>query len=374
MKVLTIFGTRPEAIKMIPVINELKKYGNIKSYLCVTGQHREMLDQVLNLFNIVPDFDLNIMKNCQSLESITVTIIEKLSPILENIKPDYILVHGDTSTSFIASLVAFYKQIKIAHIEAGLRTYNLFSPFPEEANRHLTSVLANLHFAPTEEAKQNLLNENIAKEMIYVTGNTVIDSLLLVKEKLNRQDIQLDMQRRFPFIKKDVHTILITTHRRENQKHGIKNIATAIKYLSEKYPNLQFVLPLHLNPIVREPLQDILNTKNNIHLIEPQEYLPFVYLMSSAHIILTDSGGIQEEAPALGKPVLLMRDTTERPEAILAGAVKLVGSSCQNIINSFIALYENPLEYKSMSNSKNPYGNGTAAKLIVTTLLNIKEN
>ncbi|QIM63304.1 UDP-N-acetylglucosamine 2-epimerase [Pasteurellaceae bacterium Orientalotternb1] len=370
MKVLVIFGTRPEAIKMAPLVKELEKHNSIETYVCATGQHREMLDQVLNLFEIVPDYDLNIMKESQSLGSITTKIIEKISPILDSIKPDWVLVHGDTSTTFAASLAAFYKKIKIAHIEAGLRTYNNYSPYPEEANRRLTSILATLHFSPTKETKNNLLAEHISDETIFVTGNTVIDALLLMKEKLDNNLTKREMHEYFPFIDDSKKVILVTAHRRENQQEGIQNIAEAIYKLANQHAELQFIIPLHLNPAIRKPLQNKLYNTNNVYLIEPQEYLPFIYLMSKAYIILTDSGGIQEEAPSLGKPVLVMRDTTERPEAIKAGTVKLVGSNTDNIIENFNLLYNDNNEYAKISQAKNPYGNGSASKKIIKSLLN----
>lgn len=373
MKILVVFGTRPEAIKMAPVIQELKKHNTVESHVCVTGQHREMLYQVLNLFNITPDYNLDIMKESQSLETITTNIIEKLSPILEELKPDWVMVHGDTSTTFAASLAAFYKKIKVAHIEAGLRTYNNYSPYPEEVNRRLTSILATLHFSPTEEAKNNLLAERIAPQHIFVTGNTVIDALFLMKHKLDNFTLEKEMKTQFPFIQESKKVILITAHRRENQQQGIHHIAEAISILSDTYSELQFILPLHLNPTIRKPLQDKLRDKQNIYLIEPQEYLPFIYLMSKAYIILTDSGGIQEEAPSLGKPVLVMRDTTERPEAEKAGTIKLVGSKTENIVEHFNSLYNNNDEYIRMSQAPNPYGDGKSSQKIIQVLLNYKE-
>ena len=368
MKILTIFGTRPEAIKMAPVVLELAKHPKINSRVCVTGQHREMLDQVLNLFNIKPDYDLNIMKKNQTLESIVTVILNKLEPILNDFKPDYVFVHGDTATTFAASLAAFYKKVKVAHVEAGLRTYNLYSPFPEEANRRLTSVLSSINFAPTIEAKNNLISENIDEKSIIVTGNTVIDALLLAKSKLEQKNIKEEMKRRFPFVEKD-KTILVTAHRRENQGQGILSISCAIKELSEKYSQLKFVIPMHLNPGIRESIINVLSGIKNVYLIEPQEYLPFVYLMLSSYIILTDSGGVQEEAPSLNKPVLVMRDTTERPEAQQAGTIKLVGASKDNIVKEFSMLFENKEKYNLMANAKNPYGDGQAAERIVNNIL-----
>ena len=369
MKILTVFGTRPEAIKMAPLVNQLRENPQIISKVCVTGQHREMLDQVLSLFEIEPDYDLNIMKESQTLQGITTSIIEKLTPVLEEFKPHYILVHGDTTTTFAASLAAFYQKIPVGHVEAGLRTQNIYSPWPEEANRCLTSMLTSLHFAPTETAKNNLIAENKKTEGIIITGNTVIDALLIVTEKLKSPTLKTQMEEYFPFTKNDKKIILITAHRRENHGDGIKNIGLAILELAQKYTKFEFVLPLHLNPNVRRPLLEMLSGIENVHLIEPQEYLPFVYLMSCSHIILSDSGGVQEEAPSLGKPVLVMRDTTERPEAVAAGTVKLVGSDTDTIVKEFSLLMDNPYLYEKMSMAKNPYGDGMASHRIVETLL-----
>ena len=369
MKILTVFGTRPEAIKMAPLVNQLRENPQIISKVCVTGQHREMLDQVLSLFEIEPDYDLNIMKESQTLQGITTSIIEKLTPVLEEFKPHYILVHGDTTTTFAASLAAFYQKIPVGHVEAGLRTQNIYSPWPEEANRCLTSMLTSLHFAPTETAKNNLIAENKKPEGIIITGNTVIDALLIVTEKLKSPTLKTQMEECFPFTKNDKNIILITAHRRENHGDGIKNIGLAILELAQKYTEFEFVLPLHLNPNVRRPLLEMLSGIENVHLIEPQEYLPFVYLMSCSHIILSDSGGVQEEAPSLGKPVLVMRDTTERPEAVAAGTVKLVGSDTDTIVKEFSLLMDNPYLYEKMSMAKNPYGDGMASHRIVETLL-----
>ena len=369
MKILTVFGTRPEAIKMAPLVNQLRENPQIISKVSVTGQHREMLDQVLSLFEIEPDYDLNIMKESQTLQGITTSIIEKLTPVLEEFKPHYILVHGDTTTTFAASLAAFYQKIPVGHVEAGLRTQNIYSPWPEEANRCLTSMLTSLHFAPTETAKNNLIAENKKPEGIIITGNTVIDALLIVTEKLKSPTLKTQMEECFPFTKNDKKIILITAHRRENHGDGIKNIGLAILELAQKYTEFEFVLPLHLNPNVRRPLLEMLSGIENVHLIEPQEYLPFVHLMSCSHIILSDSAGVQEEAPSLGKPVLVMRDTTERPEAVAAGTVKLVGSDTDTIVKEFSLLMDNPYLYEKMSMAKNPYGDGMASHRIVETLL-----
>lgn len=369
MKVLTIFGTRPEAIKMAPLVKELETHSQIETKVCVTAQHREMLDQVLALFNIIPDYDLNIMKQGQTLESITTEILLNLTPILKEFKPDYILVHGDTSTTFAASLAAFYQQIPIGHVEAGLRTNNLYSPWPEEGNRCLTGVLTGLHFSPTIEAKNNLLREAVLESLIEVTGNTVIDALLSVVKKLEEPALEQEMRNRFPFLKEDGTSVLVTAHRRENHGDGIISIATAVKSLAARYPQLSFVLPMHMNPNVRLPIQTILGDLENVNLIEPQDYLPFVYLMKHSKIILSDSGGIQEEAPSLGKPVLVMRDTTERPEAVAAGTVKLVGSCRDNIFNECVKLLDDEVYYATMAGAKNPYGDGTASQKIVARLL-----
>ncbi|GHA01182.1 UDP-N-acetylglucosamine 2-epimerase (non-hydrolyzing) [Ignatzschineria ureiclastica] len=372
MKVLTIFGTRPEAIKMAPVVKALEAQEGVESRVCVTAQHREMLDQVLMLFEITPDYDLNIMKPGQTLEGITSVILLNLTPILKEFQPDYILVHGDTSTTFAASLAAFYQRIPIGHVEAGLRTYNLYSPWPEEGNRCLTGVLSALHFAPTEDAKANLLKEAVVEERIAVTGNTVIDALLKVVDRLEAPDLKEEMRVQFPFLKEEGTSILITAHRRENHGEGIINICEAVKHLAERYPQYTFVLPMHLNPNVRQPIKRILGEVGNVSLIEPQDYLPFIYLMKHAKFILSDSGGVQEEAPSLKKPVLVMRDTTERPEAVKAGTVKLVGSNRDNIIKECIRLIENDDYYQQMAQAKNPYGDGRAAEYIVKYLLKNK--
>ncbi|AIL32288.1 non-hydrolyzing UDP-N-acetylglucosamine 2-epimerase [Basilea psittacipulmonis] len=374
MKILTIFGTRPEAIKMAPLVTRLKSIPNVVSKVCVTGQHKEMLEQVLSFFDIQPEYNLGVMKESQTLNDVTALIIEKLKPILEEFQPDYILVHGDTTTTFAASLAAFYQKIPVAHVEAGLRTNNMYSPWPEEVNRCLTSVIADLHFAPTETAKNNLLKENKRSNKVFVTGNTVVDALWMVLEKLEQLEMKNKMEAIFPFVKKKGKVILITVHRRENQGLKIKNIALAILKLAKKYPYFEFVLPLHLNPNVRQPLISVLSSQANIHLIEPQEYISFVYLMSCSYIILSDSGGIQEEAPSLGKPVLVMRETTERPEAVEAGAVKLVGSDTDSIVNEFSNLIDSPDVYKKMSESKNPYGDGTASSKIINLLLSQKKH
>ena len=371
MKVLTVFGTRPEAIKMAPLVLALASHPEIEAKVCVTAQHRQMLDQVLSLFEITPDYDLDIMKPGQDLFSITSSILERMKEVLNDFKPDYIFVHGDTSTTFAAALAAFYCQIKIGHVEAGLRTHNLYSPWPEEANRQLTGRLAQLHFAPTEQSRTNLLEERVNAEQIYVTGNTVNDALFIVREKL-QQDIKLkqEMQSRFEFLSPERKMVLITGHRRENFGDGFERICAAIAQLAAKNPAVDFVYPMHLNPNIREPVSRILNGLNNVHLIEPQDYLPFVYLMMSSYIILTDSGGIQEEAPSLGKPVLVMRDNTERPEAVAAGTVKMVGTDMARIVAGVQSLLDDENEYNAMSFAHNPYGDGTASQQIINALLN----
>jgi UDP-N-acetylglucosamine 2-epimerase (non-hydrolysing) len=372
-KILSVFGTRPEAIKMAPIVKELHNDNRFISKVCVTGQHREMLDQVLKLFNILPDYDLNIMKAGQSLNEITHKILLGLEPVLEKFSPDIVLVHGDTTTTIAASLSAYYKKIKIGHIEAGLRTGSILSPWPEEGNRRLTSVLTNYHFAPTKQAKQNLLSENVNERDIVVTGNTVIDALLSVKHILdNDKSLLSNIKESFQYLDQNKKIILITGHRRESFGDGFYNICGAIKEIAEKNKNVQIVYPVHLNPNVQKPVKDILGNIDNIFLIDPQEYLPFFYLMSISYIILTDSGGIQEEAPSLGKPVLVMRDTTERPEALKAGTVKLVGTNKKLIVEEVNLLLNNFSEYERMSKSHNPYGDGSASCRILEHLL--KEN
>lgn len=374
MKVLIVFGTRPEAIKMAPLVLEMSKRPEIDLRVCVTAQHRDILDKVLTLFNIEPDYDLNIMKHNQTLESLTVEILPKLTEVMRTFDPDMVLVHGDTTTTFIASLSAFYLQIPVGHVEAGLRTYDISSPWPEEGNRRLTGVLSHLHFAPTENAKQNLLQEHVLSKDIMVTGNTVIDALLLIKEKLKKPAVKSEMERLFPFLKNAPRMVLITAHRRENHGEPIKAIAKAIQQLTLKYPDIHFVLPLHPNPKVAVPLRSALLNINNVHLIEPQDYVPFVYLMTKSTLILSDSGGIQEEAPALGKPVLVLRNTTERPEAVTAGTVKLIGTDTETIIENCTKLLENAVYYAEMSEAKNPYGDGTAARQITDFILAKNKN
>ncbi|MBM6613016.1 UDP-N-acetylglucosamine 2-epimerase (non-hydrolyzing) [Citrobacter portucalensis] len=371
LNVIIVFGTRPEAIKMAPVIHALNKKKGVNVITCITAQHREMLDQVLKIFNIIPDYDLNIMKAGQSLNDVTAEIVLGLKKVLQEVKPDLLLVHGDTSTTFSAALAAYYEQVPVGHVEAGLRTGNIYSPWPEEANRRLTSIITQFHFAPTNIAKNNLVNEGISVNDIVVTGNTVIDSLFIAKELLsNNKELELKLEEKFDFLDVTKRTILVTGHRRENFGDGLKNICKALLAISKKFDDIQIIYPLHMNPNVRDPVRRYLGSMNNIFLIEPLEYLPFVYLMNKSYIILTDSGGIQEEAPSLGKPVLVMRDTTERPEAVLAGTVKLVGTNDRNIINQVTSLLESPLEYGKMANAINPYGDGRASDYIADYICN----
>ena len=370
MKVMSIFGTRPEAIKMAPLLVNLEKNPRINSIVCVTGQHREMLDQVLDLFEITPDYDLNVMKKNQSLSEVTSRIITNLSSIIEEVKPDLILVHGDTTTTFSAALSGFYHQVSVGHVEAGLRTGNIFSPWPEEANRKLVSCVTEMHFAPTKQAMINLKQENIDESKIIVTGNTVIDALVMIKEKIESDtDLQNSLIQNFPFIQEGKRIVLVTGHRRENFGQGFENICESLKSLANKNKDVNFVYPVHLNPRVREPVNQLLSNVGNIHLIEPQGYLEFVFLMINSYIILTDSGGIQEEAPALGKPVIVMRDTTERPEAVSAGTVVLVGTDKNKIIETIDVLLNNESKYKKMSMSHNPYGDGTASQKIIQRII-----
>ncbi|WP_219013034.1 non-hydrolyzing UDP-N-acetylglucosamine 2-epimerase [Shewanella algae] len=369
-KVLTVFGTRPEAIKMAPLVHALASDDRFEAKCCVTAQHREMLDQVLELFEITPDYDLDLMKSGQTLNDVTSCIIQKLKPVLQEFKPDVVLVHGDTATTFAASLAAYYEQITVGHVEAGLRTGNIYSPWPEEANRRLTGVLATYHFAPTETSKQNLLKENFEPSNIIVTGNTVIDSLLMVKEKIDSEkDLKYTIAEQFPFLDENKKLILVTGHRRESFGGGFERICEALAIAAKAHHNTQIVYPMHLNPNVREPVNRILGGVDNIHLIEPQQYLPFIYLMDRSHIILTDSGGIQEEAPSLGKPVLVMRDTTERPEAIDAGTVKLVGTDVNQIVSNLDELLCDTHAYQKMSYAHNPYGDGKACQRILEELV-----
>lgn len=370
MRILTVFGTRPEAIKMAPVVHELAREAAIDAKVCVTGQHREMLDQVLDLFEINPDFDLNIMTPGQDVTDITCAILTGMRGIFADFLPDCVLVHGDTATTLAATLAAYYQKVPVGHVEAGLRTGDLYSPWPEEANRKLTSALARLHFAPTETSRQNLLREGVVSTDIVVTGNTVIDALFLVKHKLGADSgLRNRLAAQFPFLSTGRRLVLITGHRRESFGAGFERICKAIAQSAVQFPDADFVYPVHLNPNVREPVNRMLKGRTNVYLVEPLDYLPFVYLMDRSHIILTDSGGIQEEAPSLGKPVLVMRDTTERPEAVEAGTVRLVGTDITAIVSQIALLLTDPSEYRKMSFAHNPYGDGTAGQRIVSQLL-----
>ena len=384
-KVLLVFGTRPEAIKMAPLVKRFQEDSEFQTIVCVTAQHREMLDQVLDIFDIKPDYDLNIMKQGQDLYDITSRVMLGLRDVLDEINPDFVLVHGDTTTSTAAALAAFYKQIPVVHVEAGLRTNNIYSPWPEEMNRRITGRIATYHLTPTELSRQNLLKENVDNQNIVITGNTVIDALLWVVNKIKEDDnLATTLQKNIKNCGYDVNRILyedtcpcvstrklvlITGHRRENFGEGFRNICNAIKTLSIKYPDVDFVYPMHLNPNVRKPIAEIFGSdkdkSGNAFFIEPLDYLNFVFLMEKADIILTDSGGIQEEAPSLGKPVLVMRDNTERPEALVAGTVKLVGTDYDKIINEVSELLENEESYNEMSKAVNPYGDGSACERIV---------
>ena len=370
-KNLIIFGTRPEAIKMAPLIKEFMLHGDIfVTKVCVTAQHREMLDQVLDFFEIVPDFDLNLMRPNQNLNKLTSSILLGLKPVLESFKPDYVFVHGDTTTTMAASMAAFYLGSKICHVEAGLRTTNMQSPFPEEMNRSVTGVLSNIHFAPTQISKQNLMLENKPKEHIIVTGNTVIDALLFSIKKVNSPDYTNDEIRKLTdLLDSNKKLILVTGHRRENHGAGFIRICDDIKQIIKRNPDVEIIYPLHLNPNVQNPVRDRLSETENIHLIPPLSYPSFVWLMAKSYLIITDSGGIQEEAPSLGKPVLVMRDTTERPEAVNAGTVVLVGTNTKKIISEAHKLLNDTLAYEKMSKKHNPYGDGRASLKIVNHII-----
>ena len=367
-KILLVFGTRPEAIKMAPVYSALKEAGEFDVRVCVTGQHRQMLDQVLELFEIKPDFDLNLMKPGQDLSDITTNVLLGLREVFKQWLPDMVLVHGDTTTTLGASLAAYYTKLKVGHVEAGLRTGDKYAPWPEEMNRRLTGAVADLHFAPTEQSRQNLLAEGVDDAHILVTGNTVIDALLQVVDRLKTDaNLQRSMAQRFDFLRAEQRMLLVTGHRRENFGQGFENICHALAKLAQR-GDVQVVYPVHLNPNVQEPVKRILGNCPNVHLLPPQDYLPFVYLMERSSLIVTDSGGVQEEAPSLGKPVLVMRDTTERPEAVAAGTVKLVGTSSQRIVNAANQLLDDAAAYQIMARAHNPYGDGLAAQRISTTL------
>lgn len=363
-KVMVVFGTRPEAIKMAPVVAALRARDGLAVHVVVTAQHRQMLDQVLTLFALNPDVDLDLMQPGQTLTDLTARVLGGMAPVLSQLSPDLVLVHGDTTTTLSTAMAAFYAGIPVAHVEAGLRTGDLTAPWPEEMNRRLTAPLASLHFAPTMASRENLLREGIAPERIHVTGNTVVDALLDVAAKLRSdKSLHQSMRQRFPFIADGKPMLLVTGHRRENMGQGFRRICNALTRLAKR-DDLQIVYPLHLNPNVREPVMGVLAGHDNIHLINPQDYLPFVYLMQQAHIILTDSGGIQEEAPSLGKPVLVMRDTTERPEAVQAGTVRLTGTDENCIVSEVSRLLEDPVAHATMARAHNPYGDGTASRKI----------
>ena len=380
-KIMLVFGTRPEAIKMAPLVKEFQKYPEqFKTIVCVTGQHREMLDQVLSLFEITPDYDLNIMKQGQDLYDVTARVLVGMRDVLKEAQPDVVLVHGDTTTSTASALAAFYQQIPVGHVEAGLRTHNIYNPWPEEMNRLITGRIATYHFSPTPLSKENLMKESVAESTIIVTGNSVIDALYMVVDKI-KNNLELSSELATILAKSGYDTtrlaggkklVLITGHRRENFGDGFINMCTAIKDLTQKYPDVDFVYPMHLNPNVRKPIHEVfgedLSNLGNMFFIEPLEYLSFVYLMEQSTIVLTDSGGIQEEAPGLGKPVLVMRDTTERPEALEAGTVKLVGTNHDKIVGEVSRLLDNTEYYNTMSKAVNPYGDGLACGRIVETL------
>lgn len=371
-KILSIFGTRPEAIKMAPVIKELeRRSGAFVSRVCVTAQHRQMLDQVLQLFSITPDYDLNIMQPGQDLYDVTSNVLLGLRPVLMAERPDMVLVHGDTTTTMAAALAAYYARIPVGHVEAGLRTHDKFAPFPEEINRQICGVLTDLHFAPTPVSRDNLLAEGVAVERIHVTGNTVVDALLGVSERVKRDAFWADqLAERFSFLDPTKRLIIVTGHRRENFGEGFEQICEALVEIATRHADVEILYPVHLNPNVQEPVKRLLGggTLKNVHLIDPVDYLPFVYLMNRSYLIITDSGGVQEEAPSLGKPVLVMRETTERPEAISAGTVRLVGTDRERIVAETTRLLTNPAAYQEMSLAHNPYGDGLAAGRIVDLL------
>ncbi len=359
-KVMIVFGTRPEAIKMCPLVNELKTRKNIDAIVCVTGQHRQMLDQVLQVFNVVPDYDLSIMKDNQTLFDITTNILNSIKAVLEKSQPDVVLVHGDTSTTFVTALACYYLQIPVGHVEAGLRTYNIYSPYPEEFNRQAVSIISKFNFAPTELSKQNLLREGKEEATIFVTGNTAIDAL--------KTTVRVDYAHPELEWAKDSRLIMITAHRRENLGQPMHNMFRAIRRVMDEHPDVKAIYPIHMNPVVRKAAEEELSGCDRIHIIEPLEVIDFHNFLARSYMILTDSGGIQEEAPSLGKPVLVMRDTTERPEGIKAGTLKLVGTYEQDIYDSFTILLTNKLEYDAMAHASNPYGDGFACKRIADIL------
>ena len=358
--IMLVFGTRPEAIKMCPVVNELKSRKNLETIVCVTGQHRQMLDQVLEAFDVVPDYDLSVMKERQTLFDVTVNVLQGMKEVLEEVMPDIVLVHGDTSTTFVTALACFYLQIPVGHVEAGLRTHNIFSPYPEEFNRQAVSIVSSLNFAPTELAKQNLLSEGRDVASIHITGNTAIDAL--------QTTVWADYTHEQLEWAKDSRLILITAHRRENLGEPMRHMFRAIKRIVEEHQDIKVIYPIHMNPVVRETANEILGNDDRIRIIEPLEVLDFHNFLANSYLVLTDSGGIQEEAPSLGKPVLVMRDTTERPEGIAAGTLRLVGTDEENIYNNFKLLLENEEEYRKMSQASNPYGDGKASKRIADIL------
>ena len=371
-KVLTVFGTRPEAIKMAPLVRMLASQCDIEAKVCVTAQHRQMLDQVLQLFGIVPDFDLNLMRDGQTLGNLTSDILQSIGSIYDDWKPDVVLVHGDTTTTLAASLAAFYRYIPVGHVEAGLRTGNIWSPWPEELNRRVTDAVASWLFAPTEHAKHNLFSEGAPASQVVMTGNTVIDALLQIRDQLDRDGELVErVASRYPFLDPTRRLILVTGHRRESFGEPFRHFCEALRQIALKYDDVQLVYPVHLNPKVQEPVRAILNSVPNVFLIEPQDYLPFVFLMSRAYLIITDSGGIQEEAPALGKPVLVTRDTTERPEAVEAGTARLVGTHTQRVVAEVSELLDDRAQYDVMAHATNPYGDGHASERIVDALLSL---
>ncbi|CBJ40136.1 UDP-N-acetylglucosamine 2-epimerase (UDP-GlcNAc-2-epimerase) (plasmid) [Ralstonia solanacearum CMR15] len=369
-KILTVFGTRPEAIKMAPLVQALQAEQGIASSVCVSAQHREMLDQVLQLFDIVPEFDLNVMRSGQTLSDVTSSVLDGINGVLDAYAPDAVLVHGDTTTTLAASLAAFYRRIPVGHVEAGLRTGNVWSPWPEELNRRVTDAVATWHFAPTAESRQNLLDEGVEPQCVTLTGNTVIDALLTVKYRLDSNPaLAAGVASAYPFLDPGRRLILVTGHRRENFGEPFERFCVALRLLAARHPDVQIVYPVHLNPNVQQPVRAILSGHDNVHLIDPQDYLPFVYLMDRAYLIVTDSGGIQEEAPALGKPVLVTRETTERPEAVASGTARLVGTDTARIVREVETLLDDSAAYLRMAHAHNPYGDGQACRRIVEALM-----
>lgn len=369
-KILTVFGTRPEAIKMAPLVQALQAEQGIASSVCVSAQHREMLDQVLQLFDIVPEFDLNVMRSGQTLSDVTSSVLDGINGVLDAYAPDAVLVHGDTTTTLAASLAAFYRRIPVGHVEAGLRTGNVWSPWPEELNRRVTDAVSTWHFAPTAESRQNLLDEGVEPQCVTLTGNTVIDALLTVKYRLDSNPaLAAGVASAYPFLDPGRRLILVTGHRRENFGEPFERFCVALRLLAARHPDVQIVYPVHLNPNVQQPVRAILSGHDNVHLIDPQDYLPFVYLMDRAYLIVTDSGGIQEEAPALGKPVLVTRETTERPEAVASGTARLVGTDTARIVREVETLLDDSAAYLRMAHAHNPYGDGQACRRIVEALM-----